>query len=211
MSLQEKIKNIIFYFIKKQYNNYLKLNKIKYIPDDNLNNVVNNLYNTKRKEIKQFIRACLKEMMGKNYPGALVENIIYDIFQDEGLAKNRVILEISNYQQCLKNKNMNTHNQNVNLLVDKKYGIGISLDFSFRDIIVKNFKRNPENNLFLPAEKNGNINIGDSIISINNINLEVLETSKIIELLKKCLLSSETIKLGIRRYTKIEKKIQLSL
>lgn len=200
MSLQEKIKNIIFFFIKKEYNNYLKINKIRFISEGKLYNVVDNLYNSKRKEIKSFIRNCLKEMMDTNYPGALVENIIYEIFQDEKLAKNRVILEISNYQKFLKKKNINSYNQIVNLEIDKKYGMGIRLDFSENDIVVKNFKRNPENNTFLSAEKNGNINIGDSVTSINNINLEILETSKIVELFKEILSKSSVIKLGIRSY-----------
>lgn len=200
MSLQEKIKNIIFYFIKKEYNDYLKHNKIKFIPENELYNVVNDLYNSKRKEIKVFIRKCLKEMMGNNYPGALVENIIFEIFQDEKLAKNRVILEISNYQDFLKKKKSESVKQIVRIDIDEKYGMGVRLDFSENDIIVKNFKRNPENNSFLSAEKSGNINIGDSIISINNINLELLETDKIIEIFKKIVSNSTSINLGIRSY-----------
>ena len=44
------------------------------------------MYIDKKKDLQQFIKSCLKEMMIDNYPGVLVENIIYDIFSDEEIA-----------------------------------------------------------------------------------------------------------------------------
>ena len=44
-------------------------------------------------------------MYQENYNSAVVENIIYEIFDDEELAKNRVILEIKSFQEHQKNLN----------------------------------------------------------------------------------------------------------
>ena len=40
MSLQEKVRNIVFYFIKKEYKAYLNKNSLKYIEQHKISNVV---------------------------------------------------------------------------------------------------------------------------------------------------------------------------
>ena len=135
-------------------------------------------------------------MYQENYNSALVENIIYEIFDDEELAKNRVILEIKSFQEHQKNKN---NIYEVVLKPDKKYGIGLKLDFEPHDIIISNFKRNPEDKSKLPAEDT-QISIGDSIIGINGITLEDKNSDDCIAIFKENM-TKDIVSLKLKTYT----------
>ena len=184
MSLQEKIRNIIFYYVKNQYNIYLEKNNVKIINENELHKVINQLYVEQKKDLQLFIKNCLKEMMQENYPGALVENIIFEIFQDKEMGVNRVTLEIKKYQEYIINNISKEYELTVP--IDPDYGLGLSIDFFENDVIVKNYKRN-SNNKLLPAEESGLISIGDSLIKINEESLEEIDTEKKINIVKKAM------------------------
>lgn len=184
MSLQEKVKNIVFYFIKKEYKLYLDKHQVKYIEECDLENVVDNFYIKKEKVLKEFIRTNLKKMMKDKYPGALVENIIYDIFEDEHLAKNRIVLEIKQFQKSKSNTFLSTNLYEVKIKPDEKHGLGINLSINNEKIIVDGFKKNPDNNSELPAELSGLINVGDELVEIDNNNLTIMKINRVVEVLK---------------------------
>lgn len=102
INLPELIKKITFHFIKIHYNNYLEDNQINKIPDDKIEEVINKLYDDKNSELKKYIRGTLR----KNFPDydsnftlkASTEEIILEMFEDPEYAKNRLVLEINNYQ-----------------------------------------------------------------------------------------------------------------
>lgn len=204
MSLQEKIRNIIFYYVKTQYNTYLQENNLKYINDGELNGIISKLYVEQKKDLQLFIKNCLKEMMQDNYPGALVENIMYEIFQDQDMAVNRVTLEIKKYQQYIIENTSKEYE--ISVPIDPDYGIGLKIDFLENDVIVKNYKRNSKNKV-LPAEGSGLISIGDSLIKINDQNLEDIETNEKINIVKMAM-KNDFIKLKFRTFSeKCEVKI----
>ena len=184
MSLQEKVKNIVFYFIKKEYKLYLDKHQVKYIEECDLENVVDNFYIKKEKVLKEFIRTNLKKMMKDKYPGALVENIIYDIFEDEHLAKNRIVLEIKQFQKSKSNTFLSTNLYEVKIKPDEKHGLGINLSINNEKIIVDGFKKNPDDNSGLPAELSGLINVGDELVEIDNNNLTIMKINRVVEVLK---------------------------
>ena len=184
MSLQEKVKNIVFYFIKKEYKLYLDKHQVKYIEECDLEDVVDNFYIKKEKVLKEFIRTNLKKMMKDKYPGALVENIIYDIFEDEHLAKNRIVLEIKQFQKSKSNTFLSTNLYEVKIKPDEKYGLGINLSINNEKIIVDGFKKNPDDNSGLPAELSGLINVGDELVEIDNNNLTIMKINRVVEVLK---------------------------
>ena len=105
--LPKTISNIVLFYIKKHYHNYLKEHKIYKIPADVINNVVNSFYVEKEVELKKFIR----NTMRKNFPDydknlamkTGTEEIILEMFDDREFSVSRVSLEIGNYQNGLKN------------------------------------------------------------------------------------------------------------
>ena len=102
INLPEIIKNITFHFIKIHYNKYLEDNHLKKIPENDLENVINNLYDDKQKDLKKYIRGTMR----KNFPDyntnftlkTSTEEILLEIFDDPDYAKSRLVLEIKNYQ-----------------------------------------------------------------------------------------------------------------
>ena len=101
--LPQTISNIVLYYIKKQYNIYLKDNNLTKIPEDEIKTVVQSFYNEKELELKKFIR----NTMRKNSPDydrnlamkTGTEEIILEIFDDREFSITKVVLEISNFQK----------------------------------------------------------------------------------------------------------------
>jgi|TARA_B110000971_G_C19956986_1_gene476133 C-terminal processing protease CtpA/Prc len=184
MSIQEKVRNIVFYFVKNEYKNYLEQHELKFIPEEDLDKVVDIFYIQKEKTLKEFIRTNLKKMMKGQYPGALVENIIFDIFQDDKLAKNRIILEIQQFQTNADTSLLQSNMYNVEVIPDEKYGMGINLSVDNKRIIVESFKKHPKEDTPLPAEETGLIHEGDELIEIDGQDMKSIKVDKIINILK---------------------------
>ena len=105
--LKKLIEDLIIFFIKENYNKYLKDNKIKKINESELDRVINSIYEDKKSKCKTFLKSSLKEIMKDDYIGDLtIENIYIDITNNEIYCKNKIITEIKLYQQK-NNKNIN--------------------------------------------------------------------------------------------------------
>ena len=105
MSLQKHIRDLIFFYVKTNYNQYLEERKLKFIPDHEIDQVIHTLYDDRKEHIQEFIKASLKQLYESQpdeYPGDLmILNILVDIFSDDNLCKNRLIVEIRLHQQQL--------------------------------------------------------------------------------------------------------------
>ena len=99
MNLTEEIKSLIFDYIDEEYKKYLKSNGILLIKKENINKVINNLYDNNNKNIKSLIRKSLKEKYMNDYPSGTVENMIFDIFQDKDLNINKITDELNFIQK----------------------------------------------------------------------------------------------------------------
>ena len=106
MTLQKQIRDLIFFYIKTNYNQYLKDNHISMIPDDKIESVIHSLYDERKEHLKTFIKNGLKKLYKDDYPGDLaVLNILMNIFDDDDLCKNRLKSEIILHQQSIQGKN----------------------------------------------------------------------------------------------------------
>lgn len=102
-SLPNTIRNITFHFIKVHYNKYLEQHNISKISKEKIPEVVNELYEEKEQELKKYIRGTMR----KNFPDydknftlkTSTEEIILEMFDDPDFSKNRIIIEIENYQR----------------------------------------------------------------------------------------------------------------
>ena len=116
MNIVDEIKTIAFNYIENSYQNYLHNNNLLLIKEENLSNVINEIYNNESKELKHAIRSKLKEKHKKDYPSASVENIILDIFQDKSFNIQKTIDEIAFIQKKnIKNLTIPLINQSLNL------------------------------------------------------------------------------------------------
>lgn len=102
-NLPNTIRNITFHFIKVHYNKYLEEHNLKKIGKEKIPEVVNELYEEKETELKKYIRGTMR----KNFPDydknftlkTSTEEIILEMFDDPEFSKNRIIIEIENYQR----------------------------------------------------------------------------------------------------------------
>ena len=101
-NLPTTIKNIVFYYIKAHYNKYLQENNINLIPKEQLSEVVGDLYDKNSLDLKRYIRGTMR----KNFPDydrnftlkTSTEEIILEMFEDPEYSKNRITIEIENFQ-----------------------------------------------------------------------------------------------------------------
>ena len=98
-SLEKRIRDLIHFYVKENYNNYLTTNNIKNILESDIPNVVEMLYEQKKEHIQVFVKDSLKIMLKDEMPQEyIINNLLSDIFRDDALCKNRIITEIKVHQ-----------------------------------------------------------------------------------------------------------------
>ena len=103
MSLQKNIKDLIYFYFKSNYDNHLKENNIKCIEESKIDSIISELFESRKEHIKQFIKQSLQKLLKDEYPGdQIINNLLLNIFYDEELCKNRLIVEIKLHQQQIK-------------------------------------------------------------------------------------------------------------
>ena len=99
---QKLIHDLTLFYVKQNYENYLKEQNISKIDESRLDSVISELYSERKQHLKGFITQTMKEIMKDEYVGDLfINNILIDIFRDDTICKNRIILEIKEYQKNL--------------------------------------------------------------------------------------------------------------
>lgn len=94
------IKELITFYIKTNYEQYLTDNNIDTIPQSDIDKVIDELYTDKKEHLKSFILSSMKELLKSEYPGDLIiQNIVNDIVRDDELCKSTLTSEIEIYQK----------------------------------------------------------------------------------------------------------------
>tara|TARA_B100000768_G_scaffold152254_1_gene147835 strand:- start:53 stop:367 length:315 start_codon:yes stop_codon:yes gene_type:complete len=97
--LERTVKDLIIFYVKENYNKYLSDNNLTIIEKEKNKEVISDLYYSKKDHLKQFVKDSLKELWKDDYPGDLViNNIFFEIYEDDALCINRICVEIELYQ-----------------------------------------------------------------------------------------------------------------
>ena len=100
MSHNKLIEDLIMFYVKENYNNYIKENRISKIDDDKIESVVSKIYLERKVHLQGFLKTSLQQIMKEDYIGDLMlTNICTEIFSDDELSKNRIIKEIKLFQK----------------------------------------------------------------------------------------------------------------
>lgn len=106
MSIQKHITDLIHFYVKTNYEEYLKDSNSKTIDENKIEDVIQELYDDRKKHIQTFIIDSLKILYKdkkEEYPGdSTVTNILLNIFQDDELCKKRLKCEIQLHQQKIR-------------------------------------------------------------------------------------------------------------
>lgn len=99
-SIFDHIKDLLIFYVKTHYDNYLTTNNLSEIPRNKIREIVNKIYSQKKENVKQFVISSLKKLLNDEYPGdAIVTNTLSEIFNDDELCVHKLVLEIDLYQQ----------------------------------------------------------------------------------------------------------------
>ena len=99
-TLEKRIRDLIHFYVKENYNHYLTVHKIDTILIDDIPSVVEELYGQKKDHIQIFVKDSLKIMLKDEIPEEyIINNLLSDIFRDDELCKNRLTMEIKLHQQ----------------------------------------------------------------------------------------------------------------
>lgn len=156
--LNEQIKKIITEYLEDLYQKYLDDNKILLINNVDIKNILKDLYENNIKFGKQKIRDELKKNYLENYQSSLVENIIFDIFQDKDINIDKLTKQI----ELMQKKN---YKEFIIPIVDNTLNINISI-INNNIVINKTNNKNIENNIEMYHE----ISNYKFIYSVNTIN-----------------------------------------
>jgi hypothetical protein len=110
-TLEKNIRDLIYFYAKENYNEYLTKNEVTSIPDEKITEVVKSIYTDRKEHLKKFIKESLKTLLKDEHPGDLVvNNILIEVFRDDEYCKNRIIMEIKMYQQHKRDGKVNYTN-----------------------------------------------------------------------------------------------------
>ena len=98
--LERDIKDLIIFYVKENYNKYLEENNLTIIGKEKIKQIISDMYYPKKDHLKQFVKNSLKELWKGDYPGDLIiDNIFFDIYQDDKFNINRICVEIELHQE----------------------------------------------------------------------------------------------------------------
>jgi hypothetical protein len=163
MNISDEIKNISFNFIRNKYQEYLQSNKILLIKENVIEKIITELYDTNIKVLKQEIRNTLKNKHKEDYPSAIVENILLDLFQEKEMNIANAIKEII----LIQNNNLKSLTLPI---INNSLNLNISLNDNYVKINSINSKNLKDNIQALEIYKI--IENYSFLYSINNIILE---------------------------------------
>jgi hypothetical protein len=98
-NLTTMVRDITYYFIKFYYDKELQTTGQKVLSEGDLQYMIDRLYNEKASDLKKYIRDTLKENLGAGYSSLATENILLEMFNDPEYSKQRVLLEILEFQK----------------------------------------------------------------------------------------------------------------
>ena len=94
------IKELILMYVTENYKKYLTENNLKKIDENDIPSVIETIYSEKKKDLKIWLKDCLKKLQKENYMGDLAFNqICLEIFQDDKLNCKILENEILSYQK----------------------------------------------------------------------------------------------------------------
>ena len=102
LQLANDIKELLIFYVKTHYENYLKKNNLNKIDEDKLKIIIKQIYDKNIEHSKQFVRNSLKEVYKNQCPDVSIINLILiDIFEDEAIILYKLNEKIKNHQLTL--------------------------------------------------------------------------------------------------------------
>ena len=73
-SLEKRIRDLIHFYVKENYNHHLQKNELTFIKEEDIPTVVDQLYTVKKDHIQVFVKDSLKVMLQEEMPDEYIIN-----------------------------------------------------------------------------------------------------------------------------------------
>tara|TARA_B100001094_G_C17563618_1_gene499507 strand:+ start:49 stop:360 length:312 start_codon:yes stop_codon:yes gene_type:complete len=94
------IKELVSFYIKINYEEYLKENNIDKIEESKIRDIITEMFNIRKEHLLQFLKESLKDILKDEYPGDERINDIYnDLLSDRDFCITKITTEIKLYQK----------------------------------------------------------------------------------------------------------------
>jgi len=97
-TLPTLVKDILFFYVKYYYDKKLKELNTNQLNNEEVKLFIEEQYVNKKSNLKDYIRKSLKKNQGDNYSVLATENILLEMFSDVEMGKERIKIEILDYQ-----------------------------------------------------------------------------------------------------------------
>ncbi len=97
-TLTNLVKETIFFYVKYYYDKYLSEHNLTLMDDQHIDQFIQMHYTEREKDLRDYVRKSLKKNLGDGYNNLAVENILLEIFKDPAMAKERIRIEIVDFQ-----------------------------------------------------------------------------------------------------------------
>ena len=99
-----KIKELVSFYVKINYEEYLKTNKIDEIEESKIKGIIEDMFDERKEHLKEFVKKTLKEIFEtgetEEYPGdSNVDKIFSEILNDRDFCITKLTTEIKLYQK----------------------------------------------------------------------------------------------------------------
>lgn len=101
-SLIKITEDLIKFYVKSNYEKYLKDHKIKSIEESKIEQIIDDIFQEKLEHLRFFIVDSVPKLYSKNDTpptSSVINNLLNDIFEDEKLCKLKLKNEIIRYQK----------------------------------------------------------------------------------------------------------------
>lgn len=94
------IKELLIFYVKTNYENYLTENGVKSIETDKVEDIVTSLYQSRKDHSKQFVKESLQKILKEECPNDKQVNLLLrDIYEDETVIIKKLVDQIILYQK----------------------------------------------------------------------------------------------------------------
>jgi len=97
-----KIKELVSFYVRINYEEYLKENGIDKIEEEKIKGIIEGMFDERKEHLKQFVKNALQELLEETneYPGDDKVNLIFDeILEDREFCITKLNTEIQLYQK----------------------------------------------------------------------------------------------------------------
>ena len=98
-TIPKTIKELLTFYVKTHYENYLKTHELTRIDESQIQLVVQSIYLEKKEHSKHFVKDSLKKILKNEYPGdSQIDLLLRDLYEEDQLMIHKMTKYVKQHQ-----------------------------------------------------------------------------------------------------------------